>query len=194
MRSVMIDHPTSWAKDLETDGTIEKFIGIDMSLDEGEIVRRHKLSEMPGPKGSKPNRWFVHLSRAAHPHGGCSGAVARFARVASGSGRQSSQQARDPAAHEASWLAVSAQLFDRVERLPNYLIEVAAECKADMTVMLEYYLDGPEIDCDIVMARGEPIFAEVSDNGPTVEPYFNETWGVCPSLLPKAQQGALKQL
>ena len=44
------------------------------------------------------------------------------------------------------------------------------------------------------MANGESIFAEISDNGPTVEPYFNETWGCCPSLLPAAKQTALRDL
>lgn len=34
----------------------------------------------------------------------------------------------------------------------------------------------------------------MADNGPTLEPYFNETWAVCPSLLPKDQQYPLRKL
>lgn len=69
---------------------------------------------------------------------------------------------------------------------------VAAANVADLTVLLEQYLDGPEVDVDIVMSDGQWRYAAVSDNGPTLEPYFNETWAVCPSLLPKDQQRQLK--
>merc|ERR1711953_590192 len=44
------------------------------------------------------------------------------------------------------------------------------------------------------MSEGQWQYAAVSDNGPTLEPYFNETWGLCPSILPKEQQVALKDL
>jgi len=59
---------------------------------------------------------------------------------------------------------------------------------------MEQYLDGPEVDVDVVMSDGEWRYAAVADNGPTLEPYFNETWAVCPSLLPKERQQALKDL
>jgi len=64
----------------------------------------------------------------------------------------------------------------------------------DMTMLLEQYLDGPEVDVDVVMCNGKWRYAAVTDNGPTLEPYFNETWGVCPSILPKEQQAVLKDL
>jgi len=44
------------------------------------------------------------------------------------------------------------------------------------------------------MSEGQWQYAAVSDNGPTQEPYFNETWGLCPSLLPKNKQNELKDL
>jgi carnosine synthase len=71
---------------------------------------------------------------------------------------------------------------------------VDAASAIDMTMLLEQYLDGPEVDIDVVMSNGKWRYAAVSDNGPTQEPYFNETWGVCPSVLPKDQQAALKDL
>ncbi|CAE7940904.1 CARNS1, partial [Symbiodinium necroappetens] len=37
----------------------------------------------------------------------------------------------------------------------------------DTTVMLEEYLDGDEVDIDIVMSNGEARYITVSDNGPT---------------------------
>lgn len=60
--------------------------------------------------------------------------------------------------------------------------------------LLEEYLDGPEVDIDVLMHRGICVYSAVSDNGPTVEPYFTETYGVLPSLLPLACQQALIDL
>mmetsp|Transcript_27274 Transcript_27274/g.82235 ORF Transcript_27274/g.82235 Transcript_27274/m.82235 type:complete len:541 (-) Transcript_27274:82-1704(-) len=60
--------------------------------------------------------------------------------------------------------------------------------------LMEEYLDGPEVDIDVVVARGEAAYARVVDNGPTAEPYFAETWGVCPSLLPQSDQAQLRDL
>jgi len=71
---------------------------------------------------------------------------------------------------------------------------VGADSVINLTLLLEQYLDGPEVDVDVVMSEGEWQYACVSDNGPTLEPYFNETWAVCPSLLPKVKQAALKDL
>jgi len=71
---------------------------------------------------------------------------------------------------------------------------VHASAVVDMTVLCEQYLDGCEVDVDVIMSGGEWKYAAVADNGPTLEPYFNETWAVCPSLLPKEQQVALKEL
>mmetsp|Transcript_42101 Transcript_42101/g.100626 ORF Transcript_42101/g.100626 Transcript_42101/m.100626 type:complete len:607 (+) Transcript_42101:87-1907(+) len=71
---------------------------------------------------------------------------------------------------------------------------VNASSVVDLTVLLEQYLDGQEVDVDIVMSEGEWRYAAISDNGPTLEPYFNETWGICPSLLTRQQQSELKEL
>jgi carnosine synthase len=64
----------------------------------------------------------------------------------------------------------------------------------DLTLLLEQYLDGNEVDIDVVMSEGEWRYAAVQDNGPTLEPYFNETWAASPSLLPKEKQNALRDL
>jgi len=71
---------------------------------------------------------------------------------------------------------------------------VKAESAISTLFLLERYLDGHEVDIDVVMSEGEWQYAAVSDNGPTLEPYFNETWAVSPSLLPRSQQVALKEL
>ena len=71
---------------------------------------------------------------------------------------------------------------------------VDAGSVVDLTVLLEQYLDGCEVDIDVVMSEGKWQYAAVADNGPCLEPYFNETWGLCPSLLPQDQQRELKTL
>lgn len=55
-------------------------------------------------------------------------------------------------------------------------------------LMLEEYLDGDEIDCDLIFDNGIPVYGAITDNWPTVEPYFNETGSNCPSILSKAKQ------
>lgn len=51
------------------------------------------------------------------------------------------------------------------------------------------YLDGPEVDCDLVFSEGVCVFGAITDNWPTVEPYFNETGSNCPSILPRMLRG-----
>jgi carnosine synthase len=44
------------------------------------------------------------------------------------------------------------------------------------------------------MSDGIPVYGAVTDNWPTVEPYFNETGSNCPSILPRQQQKELVEL
>ena len=46
----------------------------------------------------------------------------------------------------------------------------------------------------MVMSEGEAQYAVVVDNGPTIEPYFNETWGACPSTMAADQQEELRTM
>ncbi|KIZ02970.1 ATP-grasp domain containing 1 [Monoraphidium neglectum] len=62
------------------------------------------------------------------------------------------------------------------------------------TLMMEEYLDGGEVDVDLVMSGGECTYGAITDNWPTIEPYFNETGSNCPSVLPLADQRALIDL
>ncbi|KXZ47333.1 hypothetical protein GPECTOR_36g58 [Gonium pectorale] len=63
-----------------------------------------------------------------------------------------------------------------------------------LELMVEEYLDGHEVDCDLIFDNGRPVYGAITDNWPTVEPYFNETGSNCPSVLPKAQQIELLEL
>ena len=49
--------------------------------------------------------------------------------------------------------------------------------------ILEEYIEGDEVDIDVVLSSGSLAYGAVSDNGPTAEPFFSETWAVCPSRL-----------
>jgi len=71
---------------------------------------------------------------------------------------------------------------------------VDADKVIDLTVLMEQFLDGCEVDVDIIFSENDWRYAAVADNGPTLEPYFNETWAVCPSLLPREKQVGLKEL
>lgn len=69
-----------------------------------------------------------------------------------------------------------------------------AEGWIKMTIMMEEYLDGPEVDVDLVFSEGAPVYGAVTDNWPTIEPYFNETGSNAPSILPTDQQKELLDL
>jgi carnosine synthase len=64
----------------------------------------------------------------------------------------------------------------------------------NLSVMMEEYLDGPEVDVDLVLSGGNAVYGCITDNWPTVEPYFNETGSNCPSILPRGQQTELLDL
>jgi len=64
----------------------------------------------------------------------------------------------------------------------------------DMTMMMEEYLDGEEVDVDIVLSDGKAVYGAITDNWPTIEPYFNETGSNAPSILPAYQQRELIEL
>lgn len=60
--------------------------------------------------------------------------------------------------------------------------------------MMETYLDGPEVDVDVVFNQGACVYGAITDNWPTIEPYFNETGSNCPSILPMQNQRELCEL
>lgn len=64
----------------------------------------------------------------------------------------------------------------------------------DLSIMMEEYLDGDEVDVDLVFSRYQPVYGSITDNWPTVEPYFNETGSNCPSMLSRAKQMEIMDL
>jgi biotin carboxylase len=76
--------------------------------------------------------------------------------------------------------------------VPRFISNVSS--LSNTSVVMEEYLDGQEVDIDIVLWDKQITFCEISDNGPTMEPYFGETWNNCPSLLPESAQAQLRQM
>jgi biotin carboxylase len=65
---------------------------------------------------------------------------------------------------------------------------------ANTAIVLEEYLTGQEVDIDVVLCDGQITFCEISDNGPTAEPFFGETYNNCPTLLSAEKQDELKKM
>mmetsp|Transcript_66798 Transcript_66798/g.201652 ORF Transcript_66798/g.201652 Transcript_66798/m.201652 type:complete len:591 (+) Transcript_66798:81-1853(+) len=254
IKSVVIEHPGSWAEGLVSEGLIAKFIPVDMSRASDEIFRDSlelirglgqdgatgpadavctlvelsvplvaRLCEklgLPGPApGAVDAARDKHATRAALKAAGLP--TPRNCLI------HSEEEALQAARHvgfpavmkpisgaaslgvkkvqaEAELLACYREVITELRSLvvvSGALAQgngsgqgIAAEKVVDLTVLLEQYLDGNEVDVDIVVSGGQWRYAAVTDNGPTVEPYFNETWAACPSLLPREQQVALKEL
>jgi len=60
-----------------------------------------------------------------------------------------------------------------------------------LDVFVEEYIDGDEVDMDILVQNGKIKFCAVSDNGQTKEPFFIETTRMTPSSLPPKNQAEL---
>jgi D-alanine-D-alanine ligase len=58
-------------------------------------------------------------------------------------------------------------------------------------VFVEEYIDGDEVDLDILVQNGKIKFCAISDNGQTKEPFFIETTRMTPSNLPVKNQAQL---
>ncbi|MFH1725077.1 MAG: ATP-grasp domain-containing protein [Elusimicrobiota bacterium] len=60
--------------------------------------------------------------------------------------------------------------------------------------VLEQFLDGDEVDVDLVMRGGKPVFSSVTDNWPTRRPHFLATGSSLPSHLPEESRRRLAEL
>ncbi|MBI4370361.1 MAG: ATP-grasp domain-containing protein, partial [Elusimicrobia bacterium] len=61
-------------------------------------------------------------------------------------------------------------------------------------LVLESYLEGQEVDVDLVIQNGQAVFSSVTDNWPTKEPYFLATGSSLPSKLTMQEQQRLIDL
>ena len=60
-----------------------------------------------------------------------------------------------------------------------------------LEIFVEEYIDGDEVDLDMLVQNGKLKFCAISDNGKTKEPFFIETVRMTPSNLPLKNQNEL---
>lgn len=70
---------------------------------------------------------------------------------------------------------------------------LAPEWKS-IDLYVEEYIDGQEVDIDILLQQGNCLFYSITDNFQTQEPYFIETGQALPSSLTKERQQALIEM
>jgi len=73
----------------------------------------------------------------------------------------------------------------------NISVEVEPALYSGTEIMAEEYIDGNEVDIDILLQNGKFKFWSISDNNATREPYFVETGQCIPSRLSQPQQEEL---
>ncbi len=73
----------------------------------------------------------------------------------------------------------------------NISVEIEPALYAGTQIMAEEYIDGNEVDVDILLQNGKFKFWSISDNDATREPYFVETGQCIPSRLSQPQQDEL---
>lgn len=61
----------------------------------------------------------------------------------------------------------------------------------DLSIMAEEYIDGDEVDIDMIVQNGKIKFYSIADNYQTKEPFFLETGYALPSSLPEEDQKKL---
>jgi len=254
VRSVVIEHPDSWAQSLVSEGLIAKFLPVDMNQPAEQVLAQSveaikglgqdgltgaadgivtfvewsvplvaRLCERLGLPGPPPAAVDAardkHATRAALRRAGLptprnfliksedqilsAGEHVGFPAVlkpVSGAASMGVTKVMSQGELAESYRKVVSELSSLVV-VGGALVQSDGSCggvQADgvvsLDVLLEQYLDGTEVDIDVVYSDGEWRYAAITDNGPTVEPWFNETWGVCPSLLPVCQQRELREL
>jgi len=76
----------------------------------------------------------------------------------------------------------------------NMSVEGESSLTDGMDILVEEYIDGEEVDVDILLQNGKVKFACVSDNDKTNEPFFIETGRTTPSVLPETSQRHLQAM
>ena len=82
--------------------------------------------------------------------------------------------------------------YDYVKKSISEKIESAL--RDGKQIMAEEYIDGSEVDIDVLVQNGIVKFASVSDNNATKEPFFVETGRLTPSNLPENDQEVIVEM
>ena len=101
-----------------------------------------------------------------------------------------------PAYGAASAFVVKVNNEEELRESYNYIKKdispkVESALNDGLEVFVEEYIDGDEVDLDILIQNGKIKFCAISDNGKTKEPFFIETTRTTPSSLPAKNQAEL---
>lgn len=104
-----------------------------------------------------------------------------------------------PAYGAASAFVVKVNNEEELRESYNYIKKemspkVESALNDGLEVFVEEYIDGDEVDMDILVQNGKIKFCGISDNGKTKEPFFIETVRMTPSNLPLKNQQELLAL
>lgn len=82
--------------------------------------------------------------------------------------------------------------YDYIKR--NISTEIESALANGLEILVEEYIDGNEVDVDILLQNGKIKFYSITDNFQTKEPFFVETGDAIPSSLPAWEQRSLVSL
>lgn len=85
-----------------------------------------------------------------------------------------------------------AKVYSFQELLDNY--EYAHSCSRHGKVIVEEYLDGPEVSVEVMMVKGVVNILQITDKSTTEAPHFVEMGHTQPSRLPVATQEAIRNV
>lgn len=85
-----------------------------------------------------------------------------------------------------------AKVYSFQELLDNY--EYAHSCSRHGKVIIEEYLDGPEVSVEVMVVNGVVNILQITDKITTEAPHFVEMGHTQPSLLPVATQEAIRNV
>ena len=84
------------------------------------------------------------------------------------------------------------RVYDYIKQ--NLSLQTESALHDGFDIFVEEYIDGDEVDIDILMQNGKIKYYSITDNFQTEEPFFVETGDCIPSSLPENRQDALFEL
>lgn len=104
-----------------------------------------------------------------------------------------------PAYGSSSAYVVKVEDPEELERTYSYIKKNISQntesaLSDGLDILVEEYIDGEEVDIDLLLQNGKMKFYTIADNDKTNEPFFIETGRTTPSVLPEAAQNSLKQM
>ena len=85
-----------------------------------------------------------------------------------------------------------AKVYSFQELLDNY--EYAHSCSRHGKVIIEEYLDGPEVSVEVMVVNGQVNILQITDKITTEDPHFVEMGHTQPSRLPESTQDAIREV